>query len=197
MHLLHTTRLQWCFRNLLIAAIIVAIWLKKGERYPSLRFFYLTIRRSTKGCFASLSGNGEFEKAFIEKAQGDGAVEAFCKLNEQKHTFLRLRYVKENGLPGYYHPDFLVRTADSIYLTETKAETMLALPDVQRKRRAAIAWCERINELPNEARSKRQWHYTLGGERLFYEFRSKGASLEEVLNFARLRPKAADTGVPI
>jgi len=141
------------------------------------------------------SRNGEFEKAFIERAQGDGAVAAFCKLNEQKHTFLRLRYVKENGLPGYYHPDFLVRTADAIYLTETKAETMLALPDVQRKRRAAIAWCELINELSEEARSKRQWHYALVGERLFYEFRSKGASLEEVLNFARLRPKAADADV--
>lgn len=153
---------------------------------------------STKCIYERLpypSRNGEFEKAFIEKAQGDGAVEAFCKLNEQKHTFLRLRYVKENGLPGYYHPDFLVRTADAIYLTETKAETMLALPDVQRKRRAAIAWCERINELPEEARLKRQWHYALVGERMFYEFRSKGASMGEILNFARLRPKAADPGV--
>jgi type III restriction enzyme len=138
------------------------------------------------------SRNGEFEKAFIEKAQGDGMVEAFCKLNEQKHSFLRLRYVKENGLPGYYHPDFLLRTADSVYLAETKAETMLALPDVQRKRRAAIAWCERINELPEAARNNRQWYYALIGEQLFYDFRSKGASLEEVLNFARLRPKAAD-----
>src|SRR5207249_4509812 len=43
------------------------------------------------------SRNGEFEKAFIEKASGDGTVLAFCKINEQKHTFLRLRYVKENG----------------------------------------------------------------------------------------------------
>ena len=136
---------------------------------------------------------GEFPRGLLAA----GSVEAFCKLNEQKHTFLRLRYVKENGLPGYYHPDFLVRTPGAIYLTETKAETMLALPDVQRKRRAAIAWCERINELPEEARSRRQWHYALVGERLFYEFRSKGASLEEVLNFARLRPKAADAGVLI
>ena len=105
---------------------------------------------------------------------------------------MRLRYVKENGLPGYYCPDFLVRTASAIYLCETKAETMLLLPDVQRKRRAAIAWCERINELTGEERGGREWHYALIGEALFYEFRSKGASLEEVMNFARLRPKMAD-----
>ena len=66
---------------------------------------------------------------------------------------------------------------------------MLLLPDVQRKRRAAIAWCERINELTGEERGGREWHYALIGEALFHEFRSKGASLEEVLNFARLRPK--------
>ena len=140
------------------------------------------------------SRNGEFEKAFIEKAQGDGTVAAFCKINEQKHTFLRLRYVKESGLPGYYCPDFLVKTKETIYLAETKAETMLSLPDVQRKRRAAIAWCERVNELSEEHRSIRRWHYALIGEALFYEFRSKGASLAEVLDFARLRPKAADRG---
>jgi type III restriction enzyme len=138
------------------------------------------------------SRNGEFEKAFIEKAQDDGTVAAFCKINEQKHTFLRLRYVKESGLPGYYCPDFLVKTEEAIYLAETKAETMLSLPDVQRKRRAAIAWCERVNELSEEHRSMRRWHYALIGEALFYEFRSKGASLAEVLDFARLRPKAAD-----
>jgi type III restriction enzyme len=72
---------------------------------------------------------------------------------------------------------------------------MLLLPDVQRKRRAAIAWCERINELPSEERAGREWHYALIGEALFHEFRSKGASLEEVMNFARLRPKTVGTGV--
>lgn len=140
------------------------------------------------------SRSGEFEKAFIEKADTDSAVEAFCKINEQKHTFLRLRYVKESGEAGIYWPDFLVRTGQKIYLAETKAETMLVHPDVQRKLRAAMAWCERINDLPEEKRSGREWHYVLIGEALFYEFRSKGASLAEILDFARLRTKRTDTG---
>jgi type III restriction enzyme len=71
---------------------------------------------------------------------------------------------------------------------------MLAHPDVQRKRRAAIAWCDRINELAEEKRSGREWHYVLIGEALFYDFRKKGASLAEVLDFARLRAKPAETG---
>jgi len=138
------------------------------------------------------SRNGELEKAFIEKAQSDATVLAFCKINEQKHTFLRLRYVKESGLPGYYWPDFLVRTAAAVYLVETKGQTFLALPDVERKRKAAVAWCDRTNELPADQRDGRLWSYALVGEDLFYSFKTKGASLEEILDFARLRPKAAD-----
>jgi len=138
------------------------------------------------------SHNGELEKAFIAKATSDATVLAFCKINEQKHTFLRLRYMKESGLPGYYSPDYLVRTASAIFLAETKGQTFLSVPDVERKRKAAVAWCDRTNELPADQRDGRQWSYALVGEDLFYSFKTKGASLEEILDYARLRPKAAD-----
>jgi len=68
----------------------------------------------------------------------------------------------------------------------------LALPDVERKRKAAVAWCDRTNELPADQRDGRQWSYSLVGEDLFYSFKDKGASLDEILDFARLRPKTAD-----
>jgi type III restriction enzyme len=74
---------------------------------------------------------------------------------------MRLRYVKEIGLPGFYSPDFLVRTQTGIYLTETKAQDMLTQADMVRKQRAAVAWCERVNELPLEERSDRTWSYCL------------------------------------
>ena len=54
-----------------------------------------------------------------------------------------------------------------------------------------MAWCERVNELPPEQRSGRTWNYCLLGEDLFYEFRDKGATLDEILQFARVRAKAA------
>lgn len=71
------------------------------------------------------SRKGGFEQSFIEKAVADSTVQAFCKVNEQRHLFMRLRYVKENGLPGFYIPDFLVRTATATWLVETKAQDQL------------------------------------------------------------------------
>lgn len=133
------------------------------------------------------SRNGGLEKAFIEMADRDGQVEALCKINEQKHDFVRLRYIKEDGLPAYYSPDFVVRTADTLYMVETKAQEQLAHPNVKRKRRAALSWCERINALPPEQRMGREWKYVLLGEALFYEWRDKGAAMPEMLGFATLR----------
>ena len=113
-------------------------------------------------------------------------------MNEQKHLFMRLRYVKENGLPGFYFPDFLVRTSTGIWLVETKAQNQLTQADVVRKKTAAVAWCERVNGLAPEHRSERTWSYCLLGEKLFSEFRDKGASMEEVFQFSRIRVRAAE-----
>ena len=52
------------------------------------------------------SRNGGLEKAFIHWAQADTQVLAFCKICENRHTFVRLRYVKDDGLPAFYSPDF-------------------------------------------------------------------------------------------
>ncbi|HEU0282629.1 MAG TPA: DEAD/DEAH box helicase family protein [Gallionella sp.] len=131
--------------------------------------------------------NGGLEKAFMEWAQSDGGVEAFCKINEHKHDFVRLRYLKEEGLPAFYYPDFLVRTAGKVYLVETKAQGQLNHPNVQRKLKAATAWCERINGLDAGQRSEREWSYVLLGEAMFYEWRDKGGRMAEMLEFARVR----------
>jgi type III restriction enzyme len=123
---------------------------------------------------------------------------AFCKISENRHDFLRLRYVKEDGLSGYYIPDFLVRTGKAIYLVETKAQQQISHPDVQRKRRAAVTWCERINALPEAERDGRAWHYALVGEMLFHDWRDKGARLEQLLGYARVRAAAtADAQDPL
>jgi type III restriction enzyme len=132
--------------------------------------------------------NGGLEKRFIHWAQADSHVEAFCKISETRHDFLRLRYVKEDGLPAFYSPDFLVRTAEAIYLVETKAQQQVVHPDVQRKRRAAVAWCERIDTLPAELRSGRPWHYALLGEELVAEWQNKRARLADLLAATRLTP---------
>ncbi len=132
--------------------------------------------------------SGGLERAFIEMADRDGSVDAFCKLNEQKHSFTRLRYIKEDGLPAFYHPDFLVRCGENIYLVETKAQGQTTSPNVKRKKRAAVAWCDKINALSADQRSNADWQYVLVGEDTFYMWRDKGASIQEMLDYAKLRP---------
>ena len=123
----------------------------------------------------------------MEWAQADSSVAAFCKISETRHEFARLRYVKEDGLPAFYSPDFLVRTENAIYLVETKAQQQTTHPNVQRKLKAATAWCERINELAPEHRDQRDWRYVLLGEAIFHDWRSKGGRLAELLDYARVR----------
>lgn len=140
--------------------------------------------------------SGGLERAFIEWAQADAGIEAFCKISENRHDFARLRYIKDDGLPAFYIPDFLVRTADAIYLVETKAQQQVGHPNVQRKLKAATTWCERINALEPEQRGGRMWHYALVGESLFHDWRQKGARLGELLAFSRARaaPTAQSQG---
>jgi type III restriction enzyme len=134
------------------------------------------------------SRSGGLERSFIETCYHDGSVDAFCKLNEHKHDFTRLRYVKEDGLPAFYSPDFLVRCIGNIYLVETKAQGQVNTPTVKRKKRAAVSWCDKINSLAPEQRSNAEWHYVLLGEQVFYEWRDKGASVRDTLDYAKLRP---------
>jgi len=68
--------------------------------------------------------------AFIYWAQADPRVEAFCKLSENRHTFTRLRCVKDDSLPAFYSPDFLVRNQDTVYLVQTKAQQQTIHPNV-------------------------------------------------------------------
>ena len=131
--------------------------------------------------------NGGLEKALIEWANADGKVLAFCKISETRHDFARLRYVKEDGLPAFYSPDFLLRTGTAVYLVETKAQGQMNTPNVQRKLKAAAAWCQRINALPPASREHLTWHYVLLGESVFWEWRSKGERLAALCEFARVR----------
>ncbi len=132
--------------------------------------------------------SGGLEKAFMEWAQADSSVDAFCKISENRHTFARLRYVKEDGLPAFYSPDFLLRANGCVYLTETKAQQQTTHPNVLRKRKAASAWCERINAAMAGMDGALTWHYVLLGEDTFHDWRSKGARLSELLDYARVRP---------
>ncbi|MGO7150812.1 hypothetical protein ACCS52_36035 [Rhizobium ruizarguesonis] len=76
---------------------------------------------------------------------------------------------------------------------ETKAQGQLKSPNVLRKRKAAVAWAERINMLAAENRGGLEWNYCLLGEDTFYKWREKGGAIADLLEFAKLRP-ASDAG---
>ena len=67
---------------------------------------------------------------------------------------------------------------------------VISLCTVQRKLKAAVGWCDRINALEPAHRNGLPWHYVLLAESVVHEWQAKGAHLAELLGFARLRPLA-------
>lgn len=64
-------------------------------------------------------------------------------------------------------------------------------PNVQRKLKSAVHWCERINQLPEDDRNGLNWHYVLLGQKTYEDWQQKGARLGELLDFARVRNQGA------
>jgi len=133
------------------------------------------------------SQGGGLERRFIRWADKDSGIEALAKVHEYRHDFLRRPYLKADGMPAQYSPDFLIRTPFTIYVIETKAQSALSDENVQRKQKAALAWCEQINELPEEQRDGRDWAYVLLGETIVNEWHKKNATVTDLLEYARLR----------
>jgi type III restriction enzyme len=131
---------------------------------------------------------GGLERTFLHWADDDAKVEALIKVHEYRHAFMRRPYLKADGMPGSYSPDFVIRTAEDVYIVETKAQSSLSDENVARKQRAALSWTDQISLLPPEQRFDRGWHYVLLGESSVYEWKDKNARATELLDFARLRP---------
>jgi len=133
------------------------------------------------------SKGGGLERLFIEWADQDSKIEALIKVHEYRHGFLRRPYLKADGMPSQYSPDFLVRTSHEVYVVETKAQFVLSDENVKRKQRAAVAWCEQVNELAPSLRDNKDWHYVLIGESIVREWHNKNERASQLLDYARLR----------
>lgn len=126
------------------------------------------------------SNRGGFEKAFSEFLDRDAGVECFLKINESQHAFATIFYLRTDGLLASYHPDFIVRTADNIYIIETKGDDKVRDMNVQQKKMASMEWCKKINRLDEDARMYRDWTYVLLSETTFYSLSANGATLEDI-----------------
>jgi type III restriction enzyme len=47
----------------------------------------------------------------------------FCKIHEHRHDFMRRPYLKADGMPAQYSPDFILRTETDVCIVETKAQS--------------------------------------------------------------------------
>lgn len=122
----------------------------------------------------------------MEFIDADSKVNAFVKINEYYHGFANILYVREDGMLAHYFPDFIVKVRDKIFLVETKAERDLNSVNVKQKRLATLDWIEKVNELTPKDRMNCAWNYVLLGEIAFYGMSEKGATTEEILEYARL-----------
>jgi len=126
------------------------------------------------------SHGGGLEREFMEFIDNDSEVERWLKISETRHRFASIAYMRTDGLLATYHPDFLVATAESVYMVETKGQDKVRDRNVQQKRRAASEWCEKINQLPAEKRHHRTWEYILLGENDFYGLSMNGATFTDI-----------------
>jgi type III restriction enzyme len=82
----------------------------------------------------------------------------------------------------------MIRTKGNKHQLSLLKQLPKIVADGKHKKRAAVAWCDKINTLVPEQRSNAEWHYVLLGEDVFYEWRDKGASIRGMLDYAKLRP---------
>ena len=132
------------------------------------------------------SHGGGLEKAFIEFLDRDAEVERFLKINENGHSFAIIFYVRKDGLMATYHPDFIVATADKVYLIETKGDDKVDDVNVRQKQTATIEWIKKINALEPEDRMNRTWEYVLVGESVFYSLSGSGATIIDICNMCKV-----------
>jgi type III restriction enzyme len=129
---------------------------------------------------------GGLESDFMEFVDNDADVDRFVKINEAKHLFARIAYLRDDGLMGEYVPDFLVLMGGRIYVIETKADKDKDNANVQRKRLAATQWCKAINELPEDERMNCEWRYAILTDEEFYRCRDRHCTFKDVCAVAEI-----------
>ena len=130
--------------------------------------------------FGYPANSGGYEQRFGEFLDNDAKVESFLKIDEYKHYFAKVPYMREDGMLAWYSPDFIVKTQEHIYIIETKATEAASQANVRAKQIAATEWCERINALEEGDRMNREWKYALLREDMFYSFGGTGADIEDI-----------------
>lgn len=156
------------------------IWFSSVGKLKMRETYSFKARKTIYERFDYPTNNGGYERCFGEFLDNDAKVESFLKIDEYKHYFAKVPYMREDGMLAWYSPDFMVKTQKHIYIIETKGTASMSQANVRAKQIAATEWCERINALDEGDRMNREWKYVLLSENMFYSFRATGADIEDI-----------------
>ena len=161
-------------------------WFSKVEKLPVREQYSLQLHKTIYTRTAFPSHGGGLERAFMEFIDADSEVERWIKISETRHRFATIAYMRTDGLLATYHPDFLVVSADTVFMIETKGNDREQDRNVLQKRRAATEWCEKINQLPIALRRGLTWEYVLLCEEDFYALSRNGATFIDICRRCRV-----------
>ena len=131
-----------------------------------------------------------FKKSYYTKYRFDSSTELdFSFILETNNEVLKWIRPVPNQFNIYwsngakkYEPDFIVETADAIYMCETKAEKDVNDADVQAKAEAAREFCRRATEFTAQ-NSGKPWHYLIIPHTLV----DRSYSLDYILRQSKLK----------
>jgi type III restriction enzyme len=132
------------------------------------------------------SNKGKLEKDFLEYADNDSKVERLIKIDNNRHLFASLHYIRQDGMLANYYPDFMLKIGDEIFVVETKGKDRANNTDTKSKEIGALDWIKRINELKPEDRMYAEWSYVLLTDTDFYRCKKQNANIKDILDICKL-----------
>lgn len=107
-----------------------------------------------KACHSLYKFDSKTEKDFAIICEQDEACQKWMRPAHNQFTI----YYRHNA--KRYQPDFVVETADTIYMVETKKENEMDSQDVQDKAKAATVYCQNATSFTTQHGGK-PWQYVL------------------------------------
>jgi type III restriction enzyme len=122
---------------------------------------------------------GGFERDIINQVliPSHAEVLAFAKLH-RKHD-LTIPYRDDRGIQRKYEPDFVVKTADKMFLSEAKGDYLINDPSIALKTQAAVSWCKSASTVTQPNGQPQAWEYIMLKQSVFDA--NPGASFRELL----------------
>lgn len=121
---------------------------------PASRIKSLMFTGFKKACHKSYKFDSKTEKDFAIILEDDTFVQKWLRPAPNQFN------ITWDNNKHNYEPDFVVETADTIYLIETKKEKDISSEEVQSKAKAALLYCQNATEYTT-ANGGKPWKYIL------------------------------------